>query len=116
MNAASPLSFLKYFFAALLIYVLPVLILWGSYVFSAPLPNSLASNPEWLLIVFASTAIMAPLFIVFGGLAGISLGIFYYVIAYGLLIHYWRRDKAKKRFHNTSGLTLHPNHIPELEI
>jgi hypothetical protein len=71
-----------------------VWVLFGETVSKLPLkPTVNLTNSSVLLMIFLGTnVIMSPLFIIFGGLLTIVLGIFYYVVSYGGLFFFGNLD------------------------
>jgi hypothetical protein len=93
---------IKYLFVSLLIYAIPAFILWSLTFSSNAIPANITANitnsEVTLMIFLLTTIIMSPLFIVFGGISTIVLGISYYAISYGVLFHFYRSSKKKAYF------------------
>lgn len=87
---------LKIFYSVLFIYALPAVIFWAVTFLSEPLPYDLSSNGFLYALLFGLTALIAPVFFIVGGTLTITLGIFYYVMAYGLLYYSNRKIRQRK--------------------
>lgn len=89
MGVYYPLNY-KVLFFVLLIYVLPAVAYWAYIFASEPLPYDLVLNFWLWLLIFAVSAIISPVFILFGGVTTVVLGTVYFVMAYALLFRCWK--------------------------
>jgi hypothetical protein len=90
---------IKYLLVGLLIYGIPAFISWGFTFSSGSIPANITANithsDVTLMIFLISTFVWSPLFIVFGGISTIILGILYYAASYGVLFYFFRRSKKR---------------------